>query len=696
MTKKNFFFNLLNFSHTHNQLAFHFVKNEGQNLTRFHKSIVPNEVINHFEEQKFYYTSFDKEIDNALVISKNTSPVFRPSKEDSTQTEIVPNSCFSFAILKEYYYSKLEEYFKSHGLLIYPNFINDMDIWVPLDIPDSRFTFYNRFTLRIQIASVTNKPELLLSYHGQSRVFKETMSSLYDKIAPELFNLTIYNNKIYKRKDLPDEAKQGYTEVYPVWNRDIHTALGLPNEAPVKSNRYKKYKTHLTAFINKYLTDENLKNIINIESTDFIKVDNLKIGEVNSGSNKLIFGGNNRNINPYLGIKENGPFSASPEDNIHLFFIYNEKQTKAAKKFYSFLKGDEKGFKGFQKFTNTPFHTEKNFSIKFTNAQDPIPEINAQLKQKHFNPDSKYIAIYITPYSKDEANPTERKNYYLVKELLLHKNITSQVVQAHKVMNQEKYFFNMPNISIAMLAKLNGQPWRLDSTLKSELIVGVGAFRNPDTGVKYIGSAFSFQNNGQFNNFEVFQKNRTTELAGLIINSIRDYVSLNSKIKRLIIHFYKNMSQKELRPIEQGLKNLGLDIPVFIIAINKTESNDIVAFDNDYINLMPLSGTYINIGWNKFLLFNNSRYSSYYKDREGYPFPIKLSITCNKDHLSTDHKVIKELIDQVYQFSRMYWKSISQQNLPVTIKYPAMLAEIFPHFSGHDIPIFGKSNLFFL
>jgi hypothetical protein len=42
---------------------------------------------------------------------------------------------------------------------------------------------------------------------------------------------------------------------------------------------------------------------------------------------------------------------------------------------------------------------------------------------------------------------------------------------------------------------------------------------------------------------------------------------------------------------------------------------------------------------------------------------------------------VKELIDQVYQFSRIYWKSVKQQGLPVTIKYPEMIAEIIPHFN---------------
>jgi len=61
-----------------------------------------------------------------------------------------------------------------------------------------------------------------------------------------------------------------------------------------------------------------------------------------------------------------------------------------------------------------------------------------------------------------------------------------------------------------------------------------------------------------------------------------------------------------------------------------------------------------------------------------------------------DIRTVKELIDQVYQFSRIYWKSVKQQNLPVTVKYPEMVAQIAPHFSGKDIPEAGKDTLWFL
>ncbi|MEY4660889.1 MAG: hypothetical protein RLZZ42_841 [Bacteroidota bacterium] len=45
-----------------------------------------------------------------------------------------------------------------------------------------------------------------------------------------------------------------------------------------------------------------------------------------------------------------------------------------------------------------------------------------------------------------------------------------------------------------------------------------------------------------------------------------------------------------------------------------------------------------------------------------------------------DMNLVEQLIDQVYQFSRMYWESTNQHSLLITIKYLEMVAEIYPHF----------------
>ena len=111
---------------------------------------------------------------------------------------------------------------------------------------------------------------------------------------------------------------------------------------------------------------------------------------------------------------------------------------------------------------------------------------------------------------------------------------------------------------------------------------------------------------------------------------------------------------------------------------------------------MPLSGTYIKLQKHAYLLYNNVRYTTkFYTKQDGFPFPIKLRLYCTNKEKLDDPKTVNELIDQVYQFSRIYWKSIKQQNLPVTTKYPELVAEIAPHFSKGTMK-FAEDSLWFL
>ncbi|GHV66825.1 hypothetical protein FACS1894199_11050 [Bacteroidia bacterium] len=82
---------------------------------------------------------------------------------------------------------------------------------------------------------------------------------------------------------------------------------------------------------------------------------------------------------------------------------------------------------------------------------------------------------------------------------------------------------------------------------------------------------------------------------------------------------------------------------------------------------------------------------------DGYPFPVKIKIDCpNNATQDIDTQTINNLIDQVYQFSRIYWKSVKQQNLPVTIKYPEMIAQMMPYFHNTNIDFIDTTHLWFL
>jgi hypothetical protein len=306
----------------------------------------------------------------------------------------------------------------------------------------------------------------------------------------------------------------------------------------------------------------------------------------------------------------------------------------------------------------------------------------------------------LTPFNKSETSHQHERVYVKVKELLLNRNIASQFVEPANV-NEEKgnkFVYSLTNMSIAILAKLDGVPWQLGSDFKNELIIGIGAFKHFADQVQYVSSAISFDNTGRFHQFEYFMKHQVDVLAGSIATKVREFTASVKPPDRIIIHFYKQLSIKELAPIEKALMELKFPnpIPIFIVTINKTEAKDIFVFDASWQHLMPLSGTYINIGNKKYVLCNNARYSNFYNPMEGFPFPVKLSIDCTEPKLLKNDDTINELINQVYQFSRLYFKSVMQQNLPVTIKYPEMIAEIAPYFDGTGIPPIVKNNLWFL
>lgn len=123
--------------------------------------------------------------------------------------------------------------------------------------------------------------------------------------------------------------------------------------------------------------------------------------------------------------------------------------------------------------------------------------------------------------------------------------------------------------------------------------------------------------------------------------------------------------------------------------------------DRNKSHCLPLSGTYMRSGFNQFLLCNNTRFDEASESLNGHPYPVKVYFDTGgegdiKEQLE-DEEWVYELLEQVYQFSRLSWKGInSVQSMPVTISYPEMVAEKFPYFEGDMIPEFGKRNFWFL
>jgi hypothetical protein len=681
-------FNILTFSWPKTPVTFYFSKEQIGGCQKIYKTKFPKNIDKLFPgisaSANFIYTTF-------IFEKEGYKPLPINFQEENNE------------LLKHYYNWRIGKYFTEiKNEIVKRSFIDDRQIWLrDRSYKNATFAAFDKFTLKIQFQEVSNFPELIISYDGQTKILKEPISQLIQSVSPTLFKGVLHKKQHFKFHQISDEVDD-FSKTYAILNNDLRTALGYEElDAPDKKNKYIKYKALIDKFKEDHLLSANFNEIIPLNTTQFIKVEPKRIGKVNDNCNDLVFKNGTGRV-PKIDFKKLKPFKTTPHKSIHLFFILHESYGKNVKQLQHYLEKEHNWFKGLYNYTGILYHVEPGFSIVYKNEEDPFPEIKAGITNLNTKPDITYVALYLSPFRKHEPNKSKREVYYKVKEELLKKRIVSQVIDYAKLqLNIHNFVMELTNISLALLAKLEGIPWQLNVSNKKELVIGVGAFKNIEENIQYIASAFCFQNNGKFNGFEYFTKSDTKMLSGAICDAIHNFTAIENNPDKVVIHFYKEMNDKELQPIINKMQLLDLGCPLYIININKTKSEDLIAYDPNWNDkLMPKSGTFINISNTayKYLLFNNNRYNNdfVYPDSEGYPFPIKLEISSPTPNALKDNEIVKKLIEQVYQFSRLYWKSLRQQNVPVTIKYPEMVAEIAPHFTGGNIPNHANDKLWFL
>lgn len=746
-TQEKLFLNTLAFTYPEKPVTFYFSKEnkKGKLVAPLHLKNFPANIKSIFPDIKnddTIYTSFDTPVDDFIQLDI-----------DFSQPE-------NYYLVKRYYNRHIRYYFNKRDFIVDEGYITkDNQIWVLNTYDNERKDCdkYDRFTLKVDYDNFMKRPQLVLSFDRPTLVLKQSVAEFLDSAeetdpfdanakpqpSVSLLNRVLYIEErtskdgsytytyytIEKYEYLVDRYGFDNTRAYPILSNELSRFLGVNDETEeekedeniqyadyIPPKRYKIYFDKINYFYKTFLDKDAFKEIIPINNDGFSWVHYYQGKRVDGSAKFLRFGKDKTNYNPQFGLN-NGPFVNVP-GTIQLMAIFAEENIEDARNLLKYFHENYKSFfDGLDKYIGKKFDfAPPEFHIQFKDKSNPLPEIQKAIfnlhKEGKISPDISYVAVYMSPINKDTNDDDAKKIYYQVKEFLLKYNIVSQSIVTAKMQHaieddkklnkygkeKKNFAYTLQNMSLAINAKLGGIPWRIDVEDEPELIVGIGAYKQDKT--QFIGSAISFNNIGTFNSFDYFQKNELKELAGSIIDAIIQYTKSYGEPKRLIIHYYKQFSLvKEYPYIEDALNSLNLgDIPIYIVTVNKTESEDIVVFDAikfDDSEYMPYSGRYIKLSSSKYLLCNNTRYeNSKFSYRDGYPFPIKLTISCptNPDEEIDDY-TIKDLVSQVYQFSRIYWKSVKQQNLPVTIKYPEMIAQMLPNFDNKSVK---NKNLWFL
>ncbi|OFY51975.1 MAG: hypothetical protein A2W85_03480 [Bacteroidetes bacterium GWF2_41_31] len=646
--------------------------------------------------RRFHFRKLPNNIHQLVEGLDEENPfVWLTTHPDDNEPELKVELSAYPAVACYWYTQQIYEYMSTQVRLTRVDYIGNHQYWQEVPSLNTRYLLaFRKFTISVITTQAEDKAELLVTYDGLSYVLKYSLMKLTEifKLDTKMVGKVVFKKQIEPYKHLGEEATSQPDKIYPVLTREM-TAV-IPIEFPFNHEKLKLTMTYhyITDFYHQFLGTEGFLRIIPHRKTwNMVSEDQQSL--LKNRSRDLMFGGHHLNDNIYQGIVNQGPAIVSPCPHIKIFMIYHQQDDGKAKLLKDFVTG-KKGFVKLGQVTRRPLVYMDELDIVFNDSVPITEQLEPRIRMMEMEAETDYFAFYLSPFQKTSPNPEERRVYYQVKELLLGRYILSQTIDSHKF--QEKNFgLSIVNIGMAMVAKLGGIPWQLGQQPVQELIIGFGASRIKRKGMPYLGSSFCFDNRGSFQEFDCWPADAEWALHGTLAKAIKSYRKQNPNVERVVIHYYKELSRKDFKRIDELIDDLDADIPVIVVRINTTFSQSELVLNPVHPEKLPMNGNYVRLKYHQYLLHINDNEEGT-KACGKAPMPLKLSFQSNRAGLMDDPDLIERLMRQVYEFSLLHWRSVRQPRLPVTVEYPQMMAQIFPWFRGEVMPEAGRKRLWFL
>jgi hypothetical protein len=110
--------------------------------------------------------------------------------------------------------------------------------------------------------------------------------------------------------------------------------------------------------------------------------------------------------------------------------VYHQDDEAKKEELKDYLINGNRLYRGLYSFTGLLNFIDDEASMVFTNKFNPLPELQAKFNShKHDTKKVKYLAIYLTPFTKEETKRQDKRVYVMVKEFLLNREIVCQSVE---------------------------------------------------------------------------------------------------------------------------------------------------------------------------------------------------------------------------------------------------------------------------
>ena len=294
--------------------------------------------------------------------------------------------------------------------------------------------------------------------------------------------------------------------------------------------------------------------------------------------------------------------------------------------------------------------------------QSYIDAIDQKLSNKTYN-----IAIVVVSQKDKEVFTIPTSPYYSSKAKLLNQKVPTQKVTIETIRKNDKILIE--SIALNIYSKIGGVAWAVEQTQREKIEIVIGISSTVDFSKnRIIGFANIFDYNGNYLigdcSYLSTQEDYLENLKSYLIEVIKRVIEIKGIEKnekfRLIFHLSKEAGKRtELKAIDFALKAFS-DYQIQFGIVHLSYEHNLRIFANQG-NAESVRGTFVQIATYQALLHFGNR--------------TRVPVLARLDQRS-QFKDIYDIAKQVLYFSHLCYRNFRAANVPVTIKYPSLMAKL--------------------
>lgn len=400
------------------------------------------------------------------------------------------------------------------------------------------------------------------------------------------------------------------------------------------------------------------------------------------------------NDRPLSGLWRNGPFDSSKFDpkSPHVLLMFRGKNRGAMTEFFGRLVDGIPESDYFKKGLRDLFRLhEVKHSLALIEGDSPKHYEQAFDEAVSKNNERNFDIVLVECSDDSEKMPPNENPYLKTKVRAMGLGIPVQCVRDSHVRATEEHANTLGPLALQMYAKIGGQPWRLPASqsVDQELIIGLGSSlrrQNAWQGAeqsRVVGLTTFFLGDGRYvlgENlpavpYEEYFESLLAYLEKAINELSDDYGWEDGQSVRVVFHVFKPLKNLEVEVVDELMKRFKRFNIVYAFVTVSLQHRWLM-----YQNLerqgrntliVPSERTENLILDDRACLVQLKGNKDRTNFRHKPPQPVKIRV-----HEKSTYDDLQYISQQVMDFSCLFWRGFFPSELPVTIQYSKLMADL--------------------